>query len=157
MSVQMQSPWVVYEKAARAVLEDKDPDVTIEYDNSVPVLKLYVRGADKADSMSHVMPCEVTYGGVTMPVEVIPDNDGELTMADHLRRAFAGNPVLSDIVECPVVPGGPSMTYALFEPAVVQIEVDNAGSPYGVRTATYEELAKEVLAGEGVLIASELV
>ena len=153
----MQSPWVAYGKLVRELFEKHDPDVTVEFDNEAPALRLYVRGADKAKSMAQVLPCEMTFGGVSMPVEVVPANDVELTMADHMRRAFAGNPVLAGVEERPIVPGGPSLTYALFAPEAVQVACDNAGSPYGLRTATYEEVAREVLAAEGVLISSALL
>ena len=153
----MQSPWVAYGKLVRELFEEPDPDVTVEFDDDPPALRIYVRGADKAESMAEVLPREVTFGGAGMPVEVVPANDVELTMADHMRRAFAGNPVLAGVVERPIVPGGPALTYALFAPEAAQVACDNAGSPYGLRTATYEEIAREVLAAEGVLISSEML
>ena len=154
--VEIQSPWVVYAKACEALFE-YDPDVTVELDNDAPLLTLRVNGDDKAESLSQVLPDVVHFGNVDMPIEVVPSNEDTLTVADHVRRAFAGNPALVGVEDCPVVPGGPSLTYALFEPEVVQFACDNAGSPYGVRTATYEEIAKEVLDVEGVLVTSELL
>jgi hypothetical protein len=103
-----------------------------------------------------VLPERKEFGNVTLEIEVVPDNEDELTVADHLRRAFAGNLVLRDVVEYPVVPSGPSMAFALFAPEVVQIECDNAASPYGIVTTTYEGVAKDVLNVEGVMIASEI-
>ena len=155
-NLDIQSPWVVYAKACEKLFE-LDPDVTVEYDNDTPMLTLRVRGEDKAESISQVLPDEARFGNVSMPIDVIPANEDDLSTADHLRRAFAGNPVLCGVEEYPIVPGGPCMTYALFTPSVAQIECDNAGSPYGIRTATLEELAKEVLAVEGVLISSDLL
>lgn len=152
--LKMQSPWVVYAKKLSKLFSN-DPDVTVAY-NDEPHVKVYVRGADKAESINEILPCEMTFGNVSMPIDVIPDNEGELTMADHLRRAFAGNPVLVDVIESAVVPGGPSMTFALFAPAIVQVECDNAASPWGVLTTTYEDVAREVLAADGVLISSDL-
>lgn len=131
-----------------------DPDVEVVYDHDTPIVAVYVRGEDKAESISEILPDEVKFASGSMPVEVIPANADELTPADHLRRAFAGNPALQDVVESPVVPKGPSMTYGLFAPEVAQVECDNAGSPYGLLTTTYEDLARDVLDVEGVLIAS---
>lgn len=134
-----------------------DPDVEVVYEHDTPIVTVYVRGEDKAESISEILPDEVTFASGSMPVEVIPANADELTPADHLRRAFAGNPALVDVVESPVVPKGPSMTYALFAPEVAQLECDNAGSPYGLLTTTYEALAKDVLDVDGILIASEVL
>jgi hypothetical protein len=152
--VQMQSPWVVYAKKVRALFEF-DPDVRVELGDEDLVLRVFVHGDDKAESISAILPDEMTFGNVSIPIEVIPDNDVELTYIDHLRRAFAGNPALVDVVEVPVVPGGPSMAYALFAPEVVQIECDNAASPYGLLTTTYEDVARDVLSVDGVMVASE--
>lgn len=155
--VKMQSPWVVYGKKVAALFEC-DPDVSVMViDDDRPILKVLVHGDDKAESISAILPDEMTFGNVTLEIEVIPDNEMELTYIDHLRRAFAGNPALVDVVEAPVVPGGPSMAYALFAPEVVQIECDNAASPYGILTTTYEDVAREVLNVDGVMVASELL
>ncbi len=156
--VGMQSPWVVYAKEVR-VLFEHDPDVIVgeptELGDGGYNLEIRVHGNDKAESVAKVLPEDVEFGNVALHVMVIPDNDGKLTMLDHIRRAFAGNPALVDVMEMPVVPGGPSMAYALFAPEVVQIECDNAASPYGLITTTYEGVAKDVLNVDGVMIASE--
>jgi hypothetical protein len=158
--IQMQSPWVVYVKAVKALFE-YDQDVIVgdwEHTPNTDVYKLslFVHGDDKAASIAKVLPQRKEFGNVTLEIEVVPDNDGKLTMLDHLRRAFAGNPALVDVMEVPVVPGGPTMAYALFAPEVVQIECDNAASPYGIVTTTYEGVAKDVLSVDGVMIASEI-
>ena len=157
----MQAPWVVYTKFVK-VLFEYDPDVIVgdwEHtpDNDVYKLEILVKGSDKAASIAEVLPEREEFGNVTLEIEVVPDNDDELTMADHLRRAFAGNPALVDVMEVPVVPGGPSMAFALFAPEVLQIECDNAASPYGIVTTTYEDVAKDVLDVDGVMIASDVM
>ena len=154
--VQMQSPWVVYAKKVDALFEC-DPDVRVELGDDDLVLRVFVHGDDKAESISAILPDEMTFGNVSMPIEVIPDNEAELTYIDHLRRAFAGNPALVDVVEVPVVPMGPSMSFALFAPECVQIECDNAASPYGLLTTTYEDVARDVLAVDGVMLTSEML
>lgn len=159
--VGIQAPWVVYAKEVRALFEH-DHDVIVgeptELGDEGYKLEIRVHGNDKAESVAKVLPEDVEFGNVALHVMVIPDNDGKLTMLDHLRRAFAGNPVLVDVMEVPVVPGGPTMAYALFAPEVVQIECDNAASPYGLVTTTYEGVAKDVLrVGLGIEIASDVM
>jgi hypothetical protein len=158
--VGMQSPWVVYVKAVKALFAHDQDVIVGDWEHTpntnVYKLSLFVHGNDKAASIAEVLPERKEFGNVTLEIEVVPDNDGKLTMLDHIRRAFAGNPALVDVMEYPVVPGGPSMAFALFAPEVVQIECDNAASPYGIVTTTYEGVAKDVLNVEGVMIASEL-
>lgn len=151
----MRAPWIVWARKLDALFA-RDDDVTVVYENDGPIVKVYVRGADKAESMSELLPCEMTFDDVSVPVEVIPANDGELTVVDHLRRVFAGNPAFVDVITESIVPGGPSMTFALFAPAVVQIECDNIGSPWGLMTTTYENIAKDVLTADGVMLTSDL-
>jgi len=156
----MQAPWVVYAKKV-AKLFEYDTDVIVSEpielaDEGAYNLEVRVSGDDKAESIAKVLPEDVEFGNVMLHIMVIPDNDCRLTMLDHLRRAFAGNPALVDVMEVPVVPGGPSMAFALFAPEVVQIECDNAASPYGIVTTTYEGVAKDVLNVDGVMIASEI-
>ena len=152
----MQAPQVVWAKKLLALFEC-DPDVTVDYSNAECVTRVYVKGDDKAESISEILPCDMTFGNLSMPVEVIPANEEELTVADHLRRAFANNPALVDVIEHEPVPGGAPLTYALFAPAVTQVECDDASSPYGISTYTYEALARDVLGVGGVLISSELL
>ena len=157
----MQAPWVVYAKMVKALFEH-DPDVIVgeptELGDEGYKLEIRVHGNDKAESVARVLPEDVEFGNIALHIMVIPDNDGKLTMLDHLRRAFAGNPALVDVMEVPVVPGGPTMAYALFAPEVVQIECDNAASPYGLVTTTYEGVARDVLrVGLGIEIASDVM
>lgn len=158
--IQMQAPWVVYAKKVKALFEH-DNDVIVgeptELGDGGYNLEIRVHGDDKAESVAKVLPEDVEFGNVALHVMVIPDNDGKMTIIDHLRRAFAGNPALVDVMEVPVVPGGPSMAFALFAPEVVQIECDNAASPYGIVTTTYEGVAKDVLNVGGVMIASDVI
>jgi hypothetical protein len=158
--VQMQAPWVVYAKKVKALFE-YDSDIIVSEpielaDEGAYNLEVRVSGDDKAESIAKVLPEDVEFGNIALHIMVIPDNDGKLTMLDHIRRAFAGNPALVDVMEVPVVPGGPSMAFALFAPEVVQIECDNAASPYGIVTTTYEDVARDVLNVDGVMIASEI-
>lgn len=160
--VGIQAPWVVYAKKVKALFEHDDHVIVGEpielADEGAYNLEIRVNGDDKAESVAKILPEDVEFGNVTMHIMVIPDNDGKLTMLDHLRRAFAGNPALVDVMEVPVVPGGPSMAFALFAPEVVQIECDNAASPYGIVTTTYEGVARDVLrVGLGIEIASDVM
>ena len=154
----MMAPWDEYVQAAKALFED-DPDVVV--DNAVETesgdYKMVVRvhGDDKAESISELMPTELTYGNVTLYIELIPANERELTVADHIRRAFAGNPLYVDVVEPATSLTTFGAVYALFMPTCVQYFSDNLGSPYGATTLAVEEVARKVLSlPDGVFASS---
>lgn len=144
----MVSPWVGYVEATRALFEG-DSDVTVgdatRTDDGDYRVVVRVRGQDKAESVSALLPAERTFGNVTLHVDVVPDNVRELTVSDHLRRAFAGNPLFVDVIETPLSPVSFGATYALFMPQCVQYRSDDLGSPYGVTTLAAEEAARMVL------------
>jgi hypothetical protein len=143
--VSMLSPWQIYANATKALF-DGDPDVTVTLDDGdTPKLVIRVHGSDKAASLAELLPEELQFGNVTLAIAVIPDNDCELTVADHIRRAFAGNPLFLDVMEVPLSPQELGATYALFMPSCVQYYTDTLMSPYGATTKTVEEVADEVL------------
>jgi len=154
----MMAPWDEYVQAAKALFED-DPDVVV--DDAVKTesgdyrVVVRVHGDDKAESISELMPTELTYGNVTLYIDVVPDNARELTTADHIRRAFAGNPLYVDVIEPATSLTTFGATYALFMPECVQYYSDNLGSPYGATTMAVEEVARKVLSlPDGVFASS---
>ena len=154
----MMSPWDEYVQAAKALFED-DPDVVVDdatlLESGDYRVIVRVHGDDKAESISELMPTELTYGNVTLYVDVVPDNERELTTADHLRRAFAGNPLFVDVIELSPTLVSVGATYALFMPECVQYFSDNLGSPYGATTVAVEEVARKVLSlPDGVFASS---
>ena len=150
----MLSPWQVYANATKALFGG-DPDVTVTLENDAPRLVVRVHGADKAASIAELMPEDVEFGNVTLAIAVVPDNDSELTVADHIRRAFAGNPLFLDVVEVPLTPQTLGATYALFMPSCVQYYTDTLASPYGVATKSAQDVADEVLdLPDGTFVAS---
>lgn len=140
----MMAPWMEYAEATKALFKG-DPDVTVEMDEGAYRMTVRVHGQDKADSISELLPTEMQFGNVTLAIEVIPDNESEPTVADHLRRAFAGNPLFYDVLEVPLTPTSFGATYALFMPECVQYFSDDLGSPFGATTIAAEQLARKVL------------
>ncbi len=142
------APWDEYAQAAKALFAD-DPDVTVddavEVDGGDYKVVVRVHGDDKAKSISELMPTELTFGNVTLYVEVVPDNERELTVADHIRRAFAGNRLFVDVLDVPLTSETFGATYVLFLPECVQYYSDDLRSPYGATTVAVEEVARKVL------------
>ena len=154
----MMSPWDEYVQAAKSLFED-DPDVTVgdavETESGDYRVIVRVHGDDKAESISELLPTELTYGNVTLYIDVVPDNEAELTVADHLRRAFAGNPAFLDVLEIAPTLTSVGAVYVLFMPSCVQYYSDDLGSPYGATTLAVEEVARKVLSlPDGVFASS---
>lgn len=145
------SPWLDYVRKLREFWQH-DTAVTIEYDEDANKVAMYVCGDDKADAIGDIMPAEMEFGGVTLTVEVVPA-DAVPTTADTLRQAFLGNPLVLDVVE--VSEAGWQATYVIVDPDVIQYANDGLNSCFGVRTATVEDVAREILAlPDGVFVCS---
>ncbi len=151
--IKLSAPWDVH---ARKVFElfRYDDEVTVEYDEAAPMLTIRVANAVKAEALEELLPSHVTFGNVSLEIEVIPSND-EPTEDQIWRQAFDGNPILAEVDVDQLIDGTP-VTYALFEPEVVQVYADDISSPYGIQTLTYEQLAREVLDAGDVMISSDL-
>ena len=147
--VTLSSPWVIYARETKALFE-YDDEVEVVYDDE-PALRLLVSNPTKADAIAKIMPMEMTFGGVTMPVSVIPAND-EVTTDQTIRTAFEGNPAFTGTL----VDDVRGNTYAVFEPEVAQFYSDDISSPFGAATMTYEQLAKAVL-NVDAFICSDLI
>ena len=138
----MIAPWTNYYREIEALFE-KDPQVTIKYNEEARVVSLFVDDPVKADAIEKLLPEEKTFGSVTMKINVVPANDGNDSEEDLIAKAFKGNPAL-DFVKTIPTPFG-NMTYAVFTPDVVQYYSDDIGDINGLRSTLYQEIAKDVL------------
>jgi hypothetical protein len=118
-------------------------------------LTLFVSNAVKADAIARLMPGEAEFGNVTLRVSVIPAN-ADPTPEQVWRQAFDGNPVLS-CTETDRLPDGTPVTFAMFAPECAQYYADDLTNPLGLRTVTYEQLAKAVLVAGDVVITSDAI
>ena len=152
------SPWVEFANEAMALFGG-DPGVDAEYgdgdgDGGGPRLTLRVANQAKADAMAALLGDGRTFGGVTLAIDVIPGNE-EPTAGELLVRAFAGNPLFSEVVE-PVEECPFRFTYAMFRPCALQWRDDSLQSPYGLATKAAEDAARDVLrVPDGVFFASD--
>lgn len=145
-------PWVGYYHKLVALF-GSDPDITIGFDDKKDLIKLFVRGADKANALAELLPTTVMFGKVTLKMEVVPSNM-EKTTADIIRDAFEGNPLFDDVFE--IHPEGSSnpFVYVMFKPKVVQYWNDNLADPHGNVTTLAQDLAMDVLDTEHGLFYS---
>ena len=141
-SVGLSSPEVSEARKVYALF-NRDPDIDIVYDKENTEVKLYVNNPIKAAALSEIVIPEKQLGNVTLKITVIPSNEKQSNI-DIIRQAFAGNPVVSDII----VDDSPSQigfSHVLFENNVVQYFNDCLNDPFGLESTLYEDLARDVL------------
>lgn len=150
--VDASSPWLEhYRKVEKVFLSDDD--VIVSYDDDSKTVTVRVKGTDKAEALAKYVRPEIDCGNVTLHVNVVPDNE-EKSTAEMLQIAFSGIDMFAGVAEEAVYGG--TITYAVFEPEIVQFWNDNIGSPFGVKTMTAEQVAKDVFQLDDALICSDL-
>ena len=128
----------------------------MSYVNSECEVTLLVKGTAKADALSKLLPTEKTFGDVTLKITVVPANEDETDRFTLIKRAFAGNEAVSDIIEANVF--GNDMRYVLFEKEVVQYENDDISDFNGVCSTLYQDLAKDIIGeDEGIYFCTEVI
>ena len=142
--IKMASPWVTYYHKLKCLFGD-DPDVTMEYDEDNNVVKMLINSIDKANALTELLQPEVTFGNVTLKIQVIPANV-EKGFADLVDDAFRGNPHFKEFVRIQLQTN--PICYAIFKKEVAQFYNDNLGDAHGNITTLYEELAKEIIGQE---------
>ena len=139
--VNMSSPWVIFYRKIEAMFE-KDPDVVVKYDEEENKVRLYVKESEKADALNKLLPKRVTFGNVSLLIEVIPANYEGKSKIQLLDIALSGNPALDYIKTMDTQMG--VMNYVVFRNEVVQYFADNMGDAHGVCSTLYQEIAKDI-------------
>lgn len=134
------SPWVVLAHQCEAFFAG-DPEVSCEYSDDGPTLTLRVENSTKADAIATLLGDSCDFGAVTLKIQVVPANADE-SQAALLRKALQGNPLLVDVEELPW-PGGMA-TYVEMMPEVLSWRADSLQSPWGLQSATAEDVARDL-------------
>ena len=152
--MKLSTPWAAYARKVQALfLGDEEVTVTWVLKEDEKHVDVRVRNAAKAEALGYLLPCEVDFGAVKVAVNVTPENDEneeKPRAASLLRTAFAGNPVLERVT---VVKGDAAKfggTYAEFRFGGEQFWNGDLSNPKGRTTMLYQDLASEVLTGEGM-------
>lgn len=152
--VAISSPWVTFAREVYKLFE-KDPEVVVDYDNDGPTLKILVANNTKAEALAELIPTEKRFGNVTLGISVIPDNEDEAEV-ELFRRAFAGNPAVTDIQTVTDMFGN-EKSFVVFEPVVVQFPNDNVADLHGVTSTLFQDIALGLFEGDaGVSFCTDL-
>lgn len=150
----MAPPWVIMYRLFKALFGG-DSEITLEFDEATPALKLYVSNGVKADALMKLLPQSYDFGNVTMAVIVVPPNDEEYDRTELYKKAFAGNPAFKDSVV--IEQFGAQFLYNVFTKKVVQYLSDDIGDPFAVESTLYEDIAREILGDvPGVFYATDV-
>lgn len=153
-NVKLSPPWIDYANEL-IILFSKDPDIKTEYKDDEKTIKLYVNDTDKAEAITQLLPTEKDFGGTILKVMVIPaDKNEEPTDAELIKKAFKGNPVVSQIVDKELF--AKPVTYVAFIKEVIQYYNDNLDDLYGNKSVLLQDIARDVFEGKnGVFFCTD--
>ena len=144
-NTKMSSPWMTYWHKLKCLFGD-DPDIRMEYSEDDYIGRIYVDSVDKASALAQLLQPEITFGNVTLRIEVIPSNT-EKEYADLVRDALRGNPHFHEFVRMWLQTN--PLCYAIFRKEVAQYYNDNLADAHGNVSTLYEELAREIIGQDG--------
>jgi len=154
-NLRVSSPWISYIRKVYLLFKEDD-EISMKYDAEGNELLIYVNNATKADALAKKLPVEKSFGNVTLKITIIPSNTEDSNI-DIFRKIFNGNPICKEIVteDAQYAIG---MNHVVFENKVVQYFNDQLDDPYGVKSALYEELARDVFEeSDGVFFNTQVV
>ncbi len=140
-NVKISSPWITYYHKIKAMFID-DPNIDIVFDEDQNLIKMYVKGHEKAEALTLLLPPEKDFGGVKVKLSVIPANV-HTDKADLLMIALDSNPNFAYLQRVDVGSAN-KYNYAVFAKKVCQYWNDNLGDPHGNVSCLYEDLAKDI-------------
>jgi len=136
-------PWIEYVNKIRSLFE-KDPEISIKFDEPVMNLRIYVDNSDKYDALTRLLPEEKVFGGAALMITVIPANkDEHKDNRYYLKKLFQGNKAVTAIEDMTGIASNP-MTFIVFEKKVIQYWSDNLGDINGMKSTLMEEIARDV-------------
>ena len=147
------SPWAITIKKFEALF-DGDPQIAcnVDYSGSAPSIVFACNNGDKVAALQRILPEQITFGGVVLQVTVdgTPSNRAFASKKELFEVAFSGNPAFAYAV-APVEEGATwfDMVYVVFNNCVVQFFADNLNDCHGVISTLYQDIAAELLTGEG--------
>lgn len=152
--VKVAPPWITYIHEIQALF-DGDPQIAcnVRYETPNPSIILACNNGDKVTALLQILPTEIYFGGITLKVNVdgTPSNRTFVNKKELFEVAFEKNPAFAYAFS-PADDGYAwfSMVYVVFKNCVVQFFNDNLNDCHGVLSTLYEDIARDVLTGDGV-------
>jgi hypothetical protein len=143
-NVDLSAPWIAYYEKLYLLFK-KDPEVSVAFKQNGDgdkKIEIYVSNNRKAEALSKILPCYVSFGNVIVPIIVLPSNDEEEDWIYDFMDAFDGNEIIDDIVQDTGLTR--DMNYIVFKKEVAQYYNDNIQSVDGFSSTLYEDIAREI-------------
>lgn len=138
------APWVTYFEKLYLLFK-KDPEVAVvlkQNEDGDKKIEIYVDNYRKAEAISKILPCYVSFGNVIVPIIVLPNNDENEDWIYNFMDAFDGNDIIDDVVQDTGLTH--DMNYVVFKKEVAQYYSDNLQSVDGLSSTLYEDIAREI-------------
>lgn len=135
-------PWDIYVSKVKALFKG-DKEVVLKYDEDERTLNMFVSSFVKAEALNKIMPKNVSFGNVSLIINIITPDDEISDIADTFRAAFKDNPNVTDIVSIKD-PFDNYINYMIFKKEVVQFYDDDISDIYGLCSTLNEDIAREV-------------
>ena len=154
MRLKISPPWVTFINQVIALF-DGDPQIAcnVDYRSDCPSITLACNNGDKVNALQQILPYSVSFGKINLDIFIdgIPSNRIFVTKKELFEAAFEKNPAFAYAVS-PVDEGAAwfDMVYVVFKNCVVQFFNDNLNDCHGIVSTLYEDIARDVLTGEGV-------
>lgn len=152
--LKLSPPWITYIHKIQALF-DGDPQIAcnINVSGKNPSITLACNNGDKVAALLQILPDEVSFGNVTLEIYIdgIPSNIVFLNKKQLFETAFEKNPAFAYVVspDDDGIVNWFSMVYVVFKNCVVQFFNDNLNDCHGVISTLYQDIAADVLTGEG--------
>ena len=143
-NVDLSAPWIAYYEKLYLLFK-KDPEVSMAFKQNGDgdkKIEIYVSNNRKAEAISKILPCYVSFGNVIVPIIVLPSNDENEDWIYDFMDAFDGNEIIDDIVQDAGLTR--DMNYVVFRKEVAQYYNDNIQSVDGFSSTLYEDIAREI-------------
>lgn len=154
MRLKISPPWVTFINQVIALF-DGDPQIAcnVDYRSDCPSIALACNNGDKVNALLQILPSFVRFGNIDLDIIIdgIPSNRVFTNKKELFEAAFSKNPAFAYAVS-PVDEGATwfDMVYVVFKNCVVQFFNDNLNDCHGIVSTLYEDIARDVLTGEGV-------
>ena len=151
--MKLSAPWYTYQKKVEALFaldnEIEVGDVHTDEDGNY-AFEITVHNAAKFIALDRVMPKTVTFGSVTLKIDVNNVEDNSTATAIELYRTlFEGNRIIKDIKDVKDFTGTVH-GYVRFQPDVIQFFNDDISDYSGLWSGLAQDIAREVFANQNV-------
>lgn len=153
--LKLSPPWITHIHELQALF-DGDPQIACNVGvdtGGEPKIALACNNGDKVAALQQILPTEVMFGNIPLHIIVdgIPSNRAFKNKKELFEVAFEKNPAFAYAV-APAEDGYAwfDMVYVVFKNCVVQFFNDNLNDCHGVLSTLYEDIARDVLTGDGV-------